>query len=520
MNARIRYGMLAMGLVLAAAMPTYASLSPDRLLKELKDVAGAIRSGQISEADLTKSGLPADRGLVLSGIYYQISGLTYQRALMEGSLSKEEAARIAGRMNHLEQKQRSVLIDAGISLNTEAGSPWYEAGWVRKSWNYIKQHFTGYWQGGTHQRPSYGLAFKMRIADEVNVRDLDKSIFHLDRDLQDAPRSHRAILYERQGEAYAKLAGLFQKEGADNPGVQASPLKELDPAQIYREDSPGVVVILAMNKDGKGEMGAGIIISPDGLVLTNAHVVTDRSSGGLFPVIRVYYKPAHATGNFRQDLSTPVRAEVGAVNPNLDLAVLKLGPLPVDTAVLLLGRSRAIETGTPVVAIGHPEQGGLWTLTKGIVSAEINNFDGVPGKNMFQTDASINRGNSGGPLIDARGTVIGVNTEIARKAQDGLAITSVNFAIRSDVAKRWLEKEGIVLPSGEPTPVPPAVTQKEVPPMNPPETQNIETPGRKNLQPYRVQDAIDAEVSKLEKKAHEMDQEIHKQLDNQTGKGQ
>src|SRR5439155_16151077 len=100
---------------------------------------------------------------------------------------------------------------------------------------------------------------------------------------------------------------------------------------------------------------------------------------------------------------------------------------------LALGDDSGVEPGDPVVAIGHPEQGGLWTLTQGVVSTVIADLGGVAGKNAFQTDASINRGNSGGPLIDRSGNIIGVNTSMARKAADGLTITSVNFSVRASV---------------------------------------------------------------------------------------
>jgi serine protease Do len=98
-----------------------------------------------------------------------------------------------------------------------------------------------------------------------------------------------------------------------------------------------------------------------------------------------------------------------------------------------------------VAAIGHPEQGGMWTLTTGIVSTVIANLGNVKGKKGFQTDTSINRGNSGGPMLDAAGNIIGVNTLMSRKAADGLAITGVNYAVRSDVAKRWLEQKAGLL---------------------------------------------------------------------------
>jgi serine protease Do len=67
----------------------------------------------------------------------------------------------------------------------------------------------------------------------------------------------------------------------------------------------------------------------------------------------------------------------------------------------------------------------------------------VPGKHVFQTETGLNRGNSGGPLIDENGQQIGVNTSMARKAKDGLAITSISFAVKSSVAKEWLAKQGV-----------------------------------------------------------------------------
>ena len=103
-----------------------------------------------------------------------------------------------------------------------------------------------------------------------------------------------------------------------------------------------------------------------------------------------------------------------------------------------IGNPDSVSVGDPVVAIGHPEQGGLWTLTTGTISTQIQNFDRIKGKNVFQTEASFNRGNSGGPLIDQSGNMVGINTMIARKAKDGMAITAVNFSLKSQVAMDWL----------------------------------------------------------------------------------
>ena len=185
------------------------------------------------------------------------------------------------------------------------------------------------------------------------------------------------------------------------------------------------------------------------------------------------------------------------------------------------------------MAIGHPEQGGLWTLTQGIVSTVIANLGGVQGKNAYQTDASINRGNSGGPLIDSTGEQIGVNTSMARKAADGLTITSVNFSIRAGVVRRWLGADAPPLPASgvasatppsapapaAPTPVAPSPIAPSAPPAPPvapaaatpapaPVKPAILTPAR----PYRADDVIAAQIRQLEDMGDEMDQEIQQRL--------
>ncbi|HVA67490.1 MAG TPA: trypsin-like peptidase domain-containing protein [Elusimicrobiota bacterium] len=222
---------------------------------------------------------------------------------------------------------------------------------------------------------------------------------------------------------------------------------DMSPKQIYQKDASAVVLIMAADSNGKGELGSGSIIDKDGHVLTNAHVITNKETGGIYGDIEVYFKPAHLTGDPQTDLVNPVRAKALASDQKLDLALLSLSRAPKNLDVMPLGDSAAVGMGDPVVAIGHPEEGGLWTMTGGIVSTIMANLDGVDGKNVFQTDASINRGNSGGPLIDrAQGAMIGVNTAMARKAPDGLAITSVNFAIESSVVRRWLASVGEQLP--------------------------------------------------------------------------
>ena len=111
-----------------------------------------------------------------------------------------------------------------------------------------------------------------------------------------------------------------------------------------------------------------------------------------------------------------------------------------------------------MVAVGHPEQGGLWALNTGVISAEVDNFNGVKGKQVFQTETGLNRGNSGGPLLDGEGQRIGVNRAIARVASDGLPITSISFLLKSSVATQWLREQGVgvrgtPLPTGDVQPV-------------------------------------------------------------------
>lgn len=207
--------------------------------------------------------------------------------------------------------------------------------------------------------------------------------------------------------------------------------------QLYDSLSPSVVAVKCRSNQGRGMMGTGSVIA-GGRILTNAHVVLDKSQNKPFDEVTVFFKPAKLTGDRDQDLKGGVRAKVIRLNRALDLALLQLAAPPKELKAIELGDESAVGIGDPVLAIGHPEQGGLWTLTQGVVSSFKSGLGGVAGKDAFQTDASINRGNSGGPLLDMAGKQIGVNTAIARKAKDGLAITSVNFSLKSGVVKKWL----------------------------------------------------------------------------------
>ena len=242
--------------------------------------------------------------------------------------------------------------------------------------------------------------------------------------------------------------------------------KELSPREIYEQTSPAVVMVMGHPESGKsGSGGTGSIIHPDGLVLTNAHVIIEEKTGKPYPRLSVFLKPARVTGDSKVDLARMLRARVVGYSSPLDLALLKLegvsGPLPT----IDLSESDRARIGDRVIAIGHPEQGGLWTLTTGVISAEVDNFNGVKGKHVFQTETGLNRGNSGGPLVDSEGRMVGVNTAIARVAADGLPITSISFSLKSTVAKQWLREQGTApLPTASQAGSPPTRTAAEVPP--------------------------------------------------------
>ena len=220
--------------------------------------------------------------------------------------------------------------------------------------------------------------------------------------------------------------------------------RELTPRDIYEQASPAVVMVMGHSDGGKsGSGGTGSIIQADGLVLSNAHVVIEERTGRPYPRLSVFLKPARVTGDSTVDLSRMLRAKVIAYSTPLDLALLRLEGAPASLPVMAIGESTQGRIGDRVVAIGHPEQGGLWTLTTGVISAEVDNFNGVKGKNVFQTETGLNRGNSGGPLLDSEGRMIAVNTAIARVAPDGLPITSISFSLKSNVATQWLREQGL-----------------------------------------------------------------------------
>src|SRR5215813_7932081 len=259
--------------------------------------------------------------------------------------------------------------------------------------------------------------------------------------------------------------------------------RELSPREIYEQTALAVVMVMGHSDGGRsGSGGTGSIIQADGTILTNAHVVIEERTGKPYPRLSVFLKPARVTGDSKMDLARMFRAKVVAFSQPLDLALLKLEGVTEPLPVVSVSESDRSRIGDHVVAIGHPEQGGLWTLTTGVISAEVDNFNGVKGKHVFQTETGLNRGNSGGPLLDGEGRMIGVNTAIARVASDGLPITSISFSLKSSVAAQWIRDQHIPIQqvNGIPSGTGPTSVATDEPVAQPPAQ-----PPTKPLQPAK-----------------------------------
>lgn len=231
--------------------------------------------------------------------------------------------------------------------------------------------------------------------------------------------------------------------------LSASMTMAMTPRQIYKTKAPGVVLLVASEKNAtSASAGTGSIIRDDGTIITNCHVIFNTKTDAPFESVHVFLKPKRVTGDMNKDLSRHYTGKVIAYDKNLDLALVKMLKAPSNLTVITLGNPGQLGPGDETIAIGHPEQGGLWTITRGVIGAEIDNFKGIQGKNVFQMDTSLNRGNSGGPLFDIRGYQVGVNTAIARKGANGIAITGVNFALKASVVKKWAASQKVLLAYG------------------------------------------------------------------------
>jgi S1-C subfamily serine protease len=193
-------------------------------------------------------------------------------------------------------------------------------------------------------------------------------------------------------------------------------------------------------RGAQGGVGSGIVISPDGLVLTNNHVV------GSAREIRLSNSEGLVTD-----------ARVLGVDPDTDLALVRAdtdGKLPAAT----LGDSKLLRRGQLVVAIGNP-LGFEFTVTAGVVSALGRSIRAVSGRmieDVIQTDAALNPGNSGGPLVSSRGEVIGINTAVIMGAQNICFAVASNTAqfVLSEIIRHGYVRRAYIGVSAQTVPVP------------------------------------------------------------------
>jgi S1-C subfamily serine protease len=209
-----------------------------------------------------------------------------------------------------------------------------------------------------------------------------------------------------------------------------------EPGRIYERLAPGVVTVLSVFGDGtdilgedggEGGQGSGFVLDGAGSVATNAHVVTSDAGRRAQDVFVEF-----SDGN-------RVQAEIVGVDPNADVALLKVDPGGLSLTPLRLGASRSIAVGEPVAAIGSPF-GERQSLSIGVISAIDRNIESLTRFQIgdaIQTDAAINPGNSGGPLLDARGRVLGINAQIKSQSGGG---EGVGFAIPVDAVRRSLRE--------------------------------------------------------------------------------
>lgn len=200
--------------------------------------------------------------------------------------------------------------------------------------------------------------------------------------------------------------------GEDGPSV----------GEVYTRDGPGVVTVDVGSRDIGPGGGSGFVIDESGYIVTNQHVVAGADSVSL-----------------RFSSGVRERAEVVGEDPSTDLAVLKVEAPEEALKPLTLGDSDAVGVGDPVIAIGNPLNVGI-SVTTGIVSGLGRP---IPAPNNYtingavQTDAAVNPGNSGGPLLDARGTVIGVNSQIASETG---SFQGIGFAVPVNTVKGVVEQ--------------------------------------------------------------------------------
>ncbi|MBT8568527.1 trypsin-like serine protease [Polynucleobacter paneuropaeus] len=238
------------------------------------------------------------------------------------------------------------------------------------------------------------------IVDSVTLKESD-----------DVSSPNPGSYHEAVKKSMPAVVNIFTSKSTKQPLARKDKNKKSDPFnQFFFGDTPDAEPI--------SSLGSGVIVSPEGVILTNHHVISDADE----------IEIALADGR-------KLKAKIIGSDPETDIAVLKIDAKQLPNPITL-GNVNSVHVGDVVLAIGNPFGVGE-TVTSGIVSAMGRDHVGINTfENFIQTDAAINPGNSGGALIDTRGNLIGINTAIYSNNGGSMGI---GFAIPINLAKQVME---------------------------------------------------------------------------------
>ena len=203
--------------------------------------------------------------------------------------------------------------------------------------------------------------------------------------------------------------------------------KLLKKEAVFAKAAPATVLIIIPGQ-GKGSIGSGVIIEPSGLILTNAHVVESSPENVQVFLFNPKEKTLASTIQDYVKTHSPLVGKVVRRDPRSDLALVRLPTQAAGYPTIELGENDSLQIGQDVVAIGSP-LGLTWTFTTGTVSALRND--------KIQTETPLNHGNSGGPLLDLRARLVGINTSIRRDSQGPVFGFAIPVAIAQEFVHKW-----------------------------------------------------------------------------------
>lgn len=228
----------------------------------------------------------------------------------------------------------------------------------------------------------------------------------------------------------------FMGEASTNASAEAKPASSagVGGADVFEQNINGILEISCMGKDGMWS-GSGYLISASGYAITNAHVAAEEGSGKPCQkiAVRLCNRVVAATVVALAD------NKAGAGN-GIDLALIKLAALPSGATPLKFEDSDKLRNGEPVFVIGNSLGQGT-CITSGIISDKSRDING---KKFIMTDCAVNGGNSGGPIFNHSGLVIGTIT-LQGRTHTGSDAEGMNYAIPANVVKKFIAQNNILL---------------------------------------------------------------------------